>query len=258
MMMSRSGLYVNLQWFLPLIYNMIMEISTKAVSEINAKCACVLWSGGKDCSLAHYEAVTAGIKVKYLVTFAPADPHFIAHPMEVIRGQAAALGLKHLIVEISEPFDRSYNAGIRGLHSSYGIDMMITGDIAEVDGHYNWIRERCEGTGVSVHTPLWGGDRESILKTLLDKRFNIIFTYIKTPMFETDMLGKALDSGTLARLRHLESEEAIDPCGENGEYHTMTLDGPLFRKKVILIDAHPVVQNSAAYLNIGDVRLIDK
>ena len=121
--------------------------------------AAMLWTGGKDCSLAFYEARRDGYEVRCLVTFAPANPNFLAHPPAFIKLQAQALALPHHILSINAPFDKSYEVALGRLRDEMGIETVITGDIAEVNGSPNWIRERSRPVGMKVHTPLWGRDR---------------------------------------------------------------------------------------------------
>ena len=177
--------------------------------------AAVLWSGGKDCSLAHYRAVLAGLDVCCLVTFVPPDARFLAHPIAVMQSQAEALGLPHLVLEVTEPYMDSYRAGIRRLNDDYGIDTLITGDIAEVDGYPNWIRQCCEGTSVSVFTPLWGMSRTEILDDLINNGFDIVFSCIEQSVLSPDWLGKQLNKATFEDLHNLSRENEMDPCGES-------------------------------------------
>jgi len=220
--------------------------------------AAVLWSGGKDCSLAHFMAVRAGYEVQYLVTFAPPDARFCAHPISLMHIQAEAMGLYHLIIEVSEPYADSYKNGIQLLSERHGISTLVTGDIAEVDGCPNWIRQCCEDTNVSVYTPLWDMSRDTILTELIGNKFKIVFSCIKEPHMSPDWLGRELNIATLQELQTLSQKNEMDSCGENGEYHTVTLDSPLFKKEVVLASYRPISQASMHYLDINRIELLDK
>jgi diphthamide synthase (EF-2-diphthine--ammonia ligase) len=106
-----------------------------------SKRAMVLWTGGKDSSLAFYKAKAAGYDIVGLVTFVPLDGEFLAHPLSFMKYQAEALGVPHYAVEIREPFKASYEQAISSLKEKYDIDTLVTGDIAEVDGLPNWSSE---------------------------------------------------------------------------------------------------------------------
>ncbi len=220
--------------------------------------AAVFWSGGKDCSLAHFIAARAGYKVEYLVTFAPPDAQFLAHPIAIMQSQAEAMGLCHLIIEISEPYADSYKNGIQMLNERYNISTLVTGDIAEVDGYPNWIRQCCEGANVSVYTPLWGMSREAILTDLIDNGFKIVFSCIKDPPLSPDWLGRELITSTFQELQALSQQTGMDSCGENGEYHTITLDSPLFKKEIVLARYRAMSQGAMHYLGIDKMEFSDK
>lgn len=188
----------------------------------------VLWTGGKDCALAHSEAVQAGQHVTRLVTFAPVEPEFRAHPIPVMRAQAEALGLPHTLMTIVEPYAESYGAAIRSLRDDFNISTLVTGDIDRVDGQPNWITERAAGTGVDVFTPLWNYNREDLLHRLIGSGFVVVFSCVKRPWLGSEWLGRQITPDSLAELRALSASTGLDLCGENGEYHTLVLDGPLF------------------------------
>lgn len=163
-----------------------------------ARRAAALWTGGKDCSLALHEARKSGLDVSELVTFAPPSPVFLAHPLPFLKRQAAAMGLRHRVITIRPPAEDGYTKAVKALRRE-GIGTLVTGDIAEVGGRPNWMREVSRGTGIEVRTPLWGRDRRAVEE---------FASLVPAP----------------------------DLCGENGEYHTLVLDGPIF-KKALRLDA---------------------
>jgi diphthine-ammonia ligase len=221
------------------------------------KHAAVLWTGGKDSALAYYEAGLAGCTIARLVTFVPENPSFRAHPLEVMRYQAQALDLPHEVIQISKPYNASYTAAISALHEQQGIDALITGDIAEVDHQPNWIRECSQGTGVEVITPLWDYDRKDLLDRLISTNFKVIFSCVKLPWLGADWLGREINSETLEELSRLSASNGLDICGENGEFHTLTLDAPLFKKR-IKIDFQPASDGEVAYIKVQQVALLGK
>ncbi len=116
--------------------------------------AAMLWTGGKDSALAMYHAQQAGYNIRCLATFAPLHATFLAHPLDFIAMQAAALALPHYVLPVSEPFDEGYEYSLQWLKEKTGIDSVVTGDIDAVDGKPNWVRERCRSLELDVYTPL--------------------------------------------------------------------------------------------------------
>jgi len=70
---------------------------------VSSKRAAVLWTGGKDCNLALYEAQQAGYEIVALVTFMMGNGKFKAHPIDVMRLQAEALGIPYITIPVAEP-----------------------------------------------------------------------------------------------------------------------------------------------------------
>src|SRR5579875_2179050 len=98
------------------------------------KPAAVLWTGGKDSALALHAAAAHGCEARCLVTFAPPEPDFLAHPLPVMALQARSLGLPHRVLTVAKPFETGYEAALRTLRDEAGIECVVTGDIAAVDG----------------------------------------------------------------------------------------------------------------------------
>ena len=220
--------------------------------------AAVLWTGGKDSFLALYEAKLLGYKVKNLVTFTPREPDFLAHPLSFMKYQAEALELPHYALEIDEPFKQSYEKAISSLRERYGIGTLITGDIAEINGHNNWIRECSEYSGMDVLTPLWELDRHKLIDRLISCKFKVIFSCVKKPWFTEEWLGMELNRHSLEQLLKISAETGLDICGEQGEYHTLVLDGPQFRKSIHIRACSRRVKDSLMYIDIQKVDLQEK
>lgn len=222
------------------------------------KRAAVLWTGGKDCSLSLYLAGIFGYKIAELVTFVPKKGVFLAHPLHFMKYQAKALSLPHRQIVIKAPFMLSYKSAIRSLKEVDKIDALVAGDIAEVAGHPNWIRECCEESDIEALTPLWGIQREEVLEKLLSLGFKVIFSCVKKPWFSEDWLGRELDQNAVYDLRILGTATSLDICGEQGEYHTLVLDGPIFGKTIAVKDYSRCSKNSIMYLDVTSVVLDEK
>src|SRR2546428_2140585 len=163
--------------------------------------AAMLWTGGKDCPLAFYEAGRDGYDVRCLVTFAPLHPKFLAHPPAFIKMQAQALALPHYILSIREPFEKRYEIALCELRAKTSIRTVITRDIAEVNGSPNWIRERSRPVGMNVHTPLWGRDRLVLLQQQLASGFKVIFSCVNTRWLVAGWGGREVGDSPLAGFR---------------------------------------------------------
>jgi len=113
----------------------------------------------------------------------------------------------------------------------------------------NWIEECGDEIGMAVYLPLWQADRAECLRLLLALRFQVVFFCVKSPWFDSSWIGRKLDDATLATMEAMahapppgspEGTAALDLGGERGEYHTMCLDGPLYRWAVTLEGGMPL------------------
>jgi len=219
--------------------------------------AAVLWTGGKDSCLALYQAQKQGYKVERLVTFVPTKPDFLAHPLLFMQYQAKALNLPHDELTLTEPFKPAYEQAIGSLKRQ-GISTLITGDIAEVGGQPNWVRECSQISGMEILTPLWGWDRQELLAQLLSTGFKAIFSCVKKPWFTEEWLGREIDANVIDELRKISAETGLDIGGEQGEYHTLVTDGPLFAKRIQIEVSAKRAGGELMYLDIRQASLREK
>lgn len=221
--------------------------------------AAVLWTGGKDCCLALHEAHNMGYTITALVTFVPElNPGFLAHPLPLMALQAKALGLPHLQMVIGMPYKESYVKGIDELKVKHGVEVLITGDIDFINGAPNWIRECAKGTGVDVLTPLWQLPRGEILDKILARGLDVRISCVKTPLLSVEWLGRKLDRAAVDDLTRLDQENIVDACGENGEYHTMVVDGPVFSRRVVVEQFTVGSKDELRYMIVGSMSMAPK
>jgi len=193
----------------------------------------VSWSGGLESSLALHKAIEEGHDVVCLVTFVlgkywPA----MGHPPQIMKKQTDSIGIPHLLVDVDKPFKEGYHKAIAELIKTQGIEGIVTGDIYVVDEiHGNWMEDVTEGLDVKIIVPLWEQDTFKVLDDEMSL-FRAVFTCVKKPFFTIDWIGKELNKDTMKDVLALVEKHGIDPAGENGEYHTMVIDGPIFKKPI--------------------------
>jgi diphthine-ammonia ligase len=183
------------------------------------------WSGGKECALATYKAISQGHEVLYLLNFVSEDgERSRSHGIKasVLALQAEAIGIPLIQVKTSwENYEENFKKVAEELKNK-GIEGGVFGDI-EVEEHREWVERVCSEVGIKAFLPLWGIKAEELIEELLNLKFKAII--VATRLDET-FLGKVLDKSLVRQITKLGSH----PCGENGEYHTFVTEGPLFRK----------------------------
>ena len=192
----------------------------------------VSWSGGMESCLACHRAMVQDHDVASLVTFVLDSWPSNCHPLPIMHLQSQAIRIPHLKLEVDEPYREGYQEAISQLIHK-GIEGIVTGDIYVVDSfHGNWMKDVCKGLDIEVISPLWGEDTRQILNEEVSEGFKGFYTCLKHPWFTEEWLGRELSKDSEKELLKLADECGMDPCGENGEYHTMVVDGPFFEEKI--------------------------
>jgi len=108
---------------------------------------------------------------------------------------------------------------------------------------------------MQVLTPLWGRSRRQLVESLVSD-YRIIFSCVK--WFSIDWLGRELNGDSIKDLMQLHRDTGLDLCGEQGEYHTLVLDAPLFKKKLLIKKSDKRKEDEIMYLGIEEVMLESK
>ena len=185
--------------------------------------ACILWSGGKDCFAAGLRSGALEESGTRLVTFVPAGERaaFRCHPLGVMRRQAAALCLRHELVEIERGgWEASYRGALAALRAD-GVERVVTGDITPEQ--WPWLARACEAAGLALETPLAqrpGDDAAALLDFLADAGVEATVTGVRAEHYRATFLGRPVGRALLAE-HGFDDPAAFHPCGERGEYHTV-------------------------------------
>jgi uncharacterized protein (TIGR00290 family) len=214
------------------------------------------WSGGKDSCLALHRAFTAGAKPAYLLTMIGEDGvRSRSHGLrrDVLEAQAAAMRIP-LIIKCTA-WSRYKDTFIDVLHEirKQGVKAGVFGDIDSLP-HREWDEKVCAKTDMRAYLPLWRCDRLALLREFLALGYKALIVSVKEKKLDRKFLGKIIDKEIIAEFQ----KAGIDPCGENGEYHTLVVDGPLFSRPLLIetgaIRKHCGYRKHSAY-HMLDVRL---
>ncbi|WP_313019622.1 diphthine--ammonia ligase [Acetoanaerobium noterae] len=187
----------------------------------------VSWSGGKDSCLALFRAMSQGYKPKMLFTmFSIENDVSSAHRLneDIIKAQVNELELESTIGRAK--FEDYEAVFVRNLESfkSQDIQYGIFGDI-DLDEHRKWEETVCEKAQMTAVLPLWQEDRKKLVKEFIDLGFKARIVVVNKTMMSPEFLGRDLSHELLEEIE----KTGADVCGENGEYHTVVYDGPLFK-----------------------------
>jgi diphthine-ammonia ligase len=213
------------------------------------------WSGGKDCCLALNRALSQGLDVRCLANTVSADgKRSCSHGIsaEVISTQARALGIP--IVQQPTTGDNYRDQFVKMLHAfkQEGIDGGVFGDI-DFNAHREWIDAVCAETGMTPYLPLWLEDQHHLMEEFIDAGFIAVIVAVKAEFFGPETLGQRIDRAFLASLA-----KGITPCGEAGEFHSLVIDGPIFKKRLEITSSQKVTRGDHHFLEILGTKLKSK
>lgn len=192
------------------------------------------WSGGKDSAFALYKLLQDGqYDIRTLVTTVNAEHERISmHGVRrsLLEQQAKAIGFPvREILLPNAPDMASYEAamqkGIQPLIDS-GIRHAVFGDIFLEDLR-RYREEKLAAAGVQAVFPLWGQPTRALAEAFIDLGFKTIVVCVQADKLDASFTGRVIDRQFLDDL-----PGNVDPCGENGEFHTFVFDGPVFREPV--------------------------
>lgn len=189
------------------------------------------FSTGKDSVLALHRMVSAGNEPVGLITmFNTVSCRSWFHGAEKALLEALSNSLQIPLI-FSETDGNDYNEKFEEallLAKELGAEACVFGDI-DILGHREWDEKRCSNCGISAVLPLWNESREALVIETVSKGYKCLIKCVHTQQLPESFLGKIIGESLLDEMRGF----GIDLCGENGEYHTIVLGGPLFKEPIV-------------------------
>lgn len=192
------------------------------------------WSGGKDSCLALYELrKSRGYNVAALLTTVTRDHDRISmHGVRrtLLERQAASLGLPlHQVLIPQGATNEEYEASMGEAFSSYrgrGVRSVVFGDLFLED--LRAYRDQfLAGHGMRGLYPVWGRETREFIREFIGLGFEAVVTCVDPRVLDGSFAGRVIDEEFLSAL-----PARVDPCGENGEFHSFVFDGPGFGERV--------------------------
>jgi uncharacterized protein (TIGR00290 family) len=192
------------------------------------------WSSGKDSAWSlHVLRQDPSVEVVgLLTTINEAYDRVAMHAVRraLLEAQADAAGLPLVLVRIPSPCpNETYEAAMAGAVAEArgrGITGIAFGDLFLEDIR-RYREKQMSGTGLRLHFPLWGRPTAALAEDMIGGGLQARLTCVDPRVMPEDLAGAAFDRALLARL-----PRGVDPCGENGEFHTFAWAGPMFRRPV--------------------------
>ena len=214
--------------------------------------ALISWSSGKDSALALHEVLRAGeidvvgALTTLTETFGRVSIHGVRQ--EILRAQLDAAGLAQNIVPIPYPCPneiyeaRMGEAIARAVRE--GITNIIFGDLFLADIRA-YREQKLAGSGITPLFPLWQRPTPALAREMIATGFEAYIATVDLKKLPADFAGRKFDMQLLADL-----PEGIDPCGENGEFHTCVVGGPIFSRRLPVRLGERVERDGYAYCDL--------
>ena len=214
------------------------------------------WSGGKDSCLATYKALQSGYKVSYLANTISREYRRVRfHGIKdtLVQAQSQAIGTPLLQKETTaDGYEQEFKDVISNVIPE-GIEGVVFGDI--YPHMREWADKICSDLGIQAIEPLCGRNSEEILLDFIESGFEAIIVATQANFLSEGWLGRKLDGEFLEDIRRYKH---IDVCGENGEYHSLVIDGPIFKQRIDIKESRKILRGGYWFLDIRDYQLLKK
>jgi uncharacterized protein (TIGR00290 family) len=214
--------------------------------------ALISWSSGKDSAFALQEARRAGevdivgALTTVTETFGRVSIHGVRQ--EILQAQCEAAGLPQIIVPIPYPCPNEiYEARMREAVAravADGITHMIFGDLFLADIRA-YREQKLAGTGITPLFPLWQRPTAELAREMIASGLEAYVATVDVKKLPAAFAGRAFDAALLDEL-----PAGVDPCGENGEFHTCVVAGPMFARKLPVMTGERVERDGYAYCDL--------
>lgn len=205
------------------------------------------WSGGKDAAWTLHAMHERGDDVVALLTTVTDGYERVSMQgirREVLHAQARAIGLALLEVRIppqcdNATYEAAFADGLTQARNRWpGLDTIAFGDLLLADVRA-WRETMCDTLGWRIETPLFGRDTAQLARQMQNGGLRARVCCVDTQQLDARFAGRAFDADFIAEL-----PDGCDPCGENGEFHTLVYDGPMFRTPLDVIEGETVLRDA--------------
>jgi uncharacterized protein (TIGR00290 family) len=190
------------------------------------------WSGGKDSCFALMQAIPQGYTPRVLINMMNENGKVSrSHglPLAVLQQQAAAMQLPIVAIPSTwDDYETNFVNTLQQVKEAHALESMVFGDI-DLQRHREWEEMVCGKAGLEAMLPIWQRDRKELVLQMIDAGIEAMIVSCNTTLGEP-FLGKII---THALIPELEAK-GVDVCGENGEFHTVVINCPLFSRPIQL------------------------
>lgn len=222
-----------------------------------------LFSGGKDSTYATYLAIRAGQKIGCLVSIIPENKEsYLFHTPNISLVDKLAEAMEIPLVKMTSFGEREKELNdlknaLKEAKERFSVTGVLTGAISSVY-QASRIQRVCFELGLECFNPLWLRDEQNHIEEIIRNDFHVIFTGVFAHPLDKSWLGRTLNALTARELGELRKSHGINPAGEGGEYETLVLDCPLYKKRLFIHSSERTFKGGAGVLEIKESELLPK
>jgi diphthine-ammonia ligase len=217
-----------------------------------------LISGGKDSSFVIHKAIQEGHVVTDLITIVPAnEDSYMFHSANIhLTGLISeACGIPLTSVASSGEKEKELD-DLKEALCRVKVDGVAVGAIAS-EYQASRVRRICDELGLSVYAPLWHNEPETFLREMI-KCMDIRIVKVAAGGMDESWLGRRFDEKLIEDLKALNRKYRVHIAGEGGEYETLVLDAPFYKKRINLLETEKVWMGNCGVMKVLKAELGEK
>ncbi|MEO9964602.1 MAG: diphthine--ammonia ligase [Reichenbachiella sp.] len=191
------------------------------------------WSGGKDSCFALMKRIAGGDKLHVLLNVMDENLEYSkSHGLtsEVLDAQSKALGVPIQLASTTwSTYEKNFISNLKQMKEDYDLEGIVYGDI-DIEAHKTWEEKVSAAADLKALLPLWQGHRRRLVEDMIQSGIKAIIVSC-IPDLGFDFLGKEINYELLDKLE----AKGVDVCGENGEYHSLVVNCPLFDHEIKVV-----------------------
>ncbi|MBA3044527.1 TIGR00289 family protein [archaeon] len=218
-----------------------------------------LFSGGKDSVYALYIMQQSGYDVGHLVSvFSENKYSYMYHTPNIFLVDMLSDALNIQLIKKATKGEKEKEIDdLKDVLKTLDIDGVVSGAIASTYQKTR-IDKICTQLGIKSFTPLWRRKQVELIKEITGNGFEVIITGVSALGLDETWLGRKIDEECIKDLIVLNEKYKINVSGEGGEYETLVLDSPNFRKKLVIEDYEKIWEKDNGIMNIKKAILKEK
>ena len=224
--------------------------------------AAVLFSGGKDSTMAVYKAIEEGYSVEYLVSMISDNPEsymFHVPNIHITELSSEAMEIPLLTAKTHGVKEKELDDLMNVLLDlkDKGVDAIFAGALSS-EYQKSRIDQLCNDIGLESKAPLWHRDPQKYMEEIIELGFEVILISVSAEGLDESWLGRKLDQKLLNDIIDLHGIYGMHMAFEGGEAETLVLDCPIFKKRIKIVESSNVWDRDNGYLLISKAILEDK